>query len=105
MLVTDRLHYGTLAKVLHWLVVALLVVQFPIGWIMPDVHGGPPGSLKAVPGTSSAYAERGIGGYYLDVTPDIPLVATYRSGGDVDLITGRINYRFNWGGGPAVARY
>ena len=26
--------------------------------------------LKAVPGTSSAYAERGIGGYYLEVTPD-----------------------------------
>jgi Cu(I)/Ag(I) efflux system membrane protein CusA/SilA len=26
--------------------------------------------LKTVPGTSSAYAERGIGGYYLDVTPD-----------------------------------
>ena len=26
--------------------------------------------LKAVPGTSSAYAERGIGGYYLDMTPD-----------------------------------
>src|SRR3979411_334963 len=26
--------------------------------------------IKAVPGTSSAYAERGIGGYYLDVTPD-----------------------------------
>ena len=26
--------------------------------------------LKAVPGTSSAYAERGIGGYYLDITPD-----------------------------------
>ncbi len=25
--------------------------------------------LKVVPGTSSAYAERGIGGYYLDVTP------------------------------------
>ena len=26
--------------------------------------------LKAVPGTSSAYAERGIGGYYLEMTPD-----------------------------------
>src|SRR4030081_3600877 len=26
--------------------------------------------MKAVPGTSSAYAERGIGGYYPDVTPD-----------------------------------
>ena len=41
---TNRLHYGPTAKVLHWLVVALLAVQFPIGWFMPDVHGGPPGS-------------------------------------------------------------
>src|SRR5665213_867569 len=40
---TNRLHYGTPAKVLHWLVVTLLAVQFPIGWFMPDVHGGPPG--------------------------------------------------------------
>lgn len=41
-------HYGTLAKVLHWLVVALLVVQFPIGWLMPDVHAGPPGSAMTL---------------------------------------------------------
>ncbi|MCK1367822.1 cytochrome b [Bradyrhizobium sp. 62] len=40
---TDRLHYGTPAKVLHWLVVALLAVQFSLGWLMPDVHAGPPG--------------------------------------------------------------
>ena len=33
--------------------------------------------LKSVPGTSSAYAERGIGGYYLDVTPDRPALARY----------------------------
>lgn len=39
----NQLHYGTPAKVLHWLVVALLAVQFPIGWLMPDVHAGPPG--------------------------------------------------------------
>ena len=38
-----RLHYGTTAKVLHWLIVALLVVQYLIGWLMPDVHRGPPG--------------------------------------------------------------
>jgi cytochrome b561 len=38
-----QLHYGTPAKVLHWLVVGLLAVQFPIGWFMPDVHAGPPG--------------------------------------------------------------
>lgn len=39
---TDRLQYGTPAKVLRWLVVALLMVQFSIGWFMPNVHGGPP---------------------------------------------------------------
>src|SRR5256884_1285976 len=33
--------------------------------------------LKAVPGTSSAYAERGIGGQYLDVTPDRAALARY----------------------------
>src|SRR2546429_9886556 len=33
--------------------------------------------LKPVPGTSSAYAERGIGGYYLEVTPDRAALARY----------------------------
>jgi cytochrome b561 len=37
---TPRLHYGTPAKVLHWLIVTLLVVQYPIGWLMPDIHRG-----------------------------------------------------------------
>src|SRR5437588_3932124 len=32
---------------------------------------------KAVHGTSSAYAERGIGGYYLEVTPDRAALARY----------------------------
>jgi cytochrome b561 len=40
---TKRLHYGATAKTLHWIIVALLVVQYSIGWLMPDVHGGPPG--------------------------------------------------------------
>jgi cytochrome b561 len=44
----DRLHYGTPAKVLHWLVVLLLAVQFPIGWFMPDVHAGPPGKAMTL---------------------------------------------------------
>ena len=35
---TDRLQYGTTAKVFHWLIVALLLVQYPIGWLMPDIH-------------------------------------------------------------------
>lgn len=33
--------------------------------------------LKAVPGTSSAYAERGIGGFYLDIVPDRAALARY----------------------------
>jgi Cu(I)/Ag(I) efflux system membrane protein CusA/SilA len=33
--------------------------------------------LRRVPGTSSAYAERGIGGYYLDITPDRTALARY----------------------------
>jgi cytochrome b561 len=37
---TDRLQYGTTAKVFHWLIVALLLVQYPIGWLMPDIHRG-----------------------------------------------------------------
>src|SRR3982074_1676270 len=33
--------------------------------------------LKTVPGTSSAYAERALGGYYLDITPDRAALARY----------------------------
>jgi cytochrome b561 len=35
---TLRLHYGIPAKLFHWLIVALLAVQYPIGWLMPDLH-------------------------------------------------------------------
>jgi cytochrome b561 len=35
-----RLQYGTAAKIFHWLIVALLVVQYAIGWLMPDIHRG-----------------------------------------------------------------
>ncbi len=45
---TDRLQYGTTAKVFHWLVVALLLVQYPLGWLMPDVHAGPPGAAMTL---------------------------------------------------------
>ncbi len=34
------LEYGTTAKTLHWLIVALLVVQYPLGWLMPDIRRG-----------------------------------------------------------------
>jgi cytochrome b561 len=36
----QRLHYGATAKVLHWSVVALLIVQYAIGWLMPDIKRG-----------------------------------------------------------------
>jgi len=37
---TSPLQYGTTAKVFHWLIVALLAAQYPIGWLMPDIHRG-----------------------------------------------------------------
>ena len=39
-----QLQYGTTAKIFHWLIVALLIVQYLIGWLMPDIHGGAPGT-------------------------------------------------------------
>jgi cytochrome b561 len=39
-----RIHYGPTAKVLHWSIVLLLVVQYLIGWFMPDISRDmPPG--------------------------------------------------------------
>jgi len=32
--------YGAVAKILHWLIVALLVAQFTVAWTMPDVGRG-----------------------------------------------------------------
>ena len=37
---TKQPHYGTAAKVFHWLVVALLIVQYPLGKLMPHIHRG-----------------------------------------------------------------
>lgn len=37
---SESSEYGTTAKLLHWLVVALLVVQYALGWTMPDVRRG-----------------------------------------------------------------
>ncbi|OKO86753.1 cytochrome B561 [Bradyrhizobium sp. NAS80.1] len=37
---TAQLHYGKPAKIFHWLIVGLLAVQYPIGWLMPDIHRG-----------------------------------------------------------------
>jgi cytochrome b561 len=30
--------YGSIARILHWLIAMLIAVQFVIGWTMPDVH-------------------------------------------------------------------
>jgi cytochrome b561 len=35
---TPHLQYGATAKIFHWLIVALLIVQYPIGWLMPGLH-------------------------------------------------------------------
>ncbi len=35
-----ELRYGSPAKSFHWTIVALLVTQYLIGWVMPDIHGG-----------------------------------------------------------------
>ena len=35
-----HLSYGATAKTLHWLIVSLLVVQYLVGWLMPDIHRG-----------------------------------------------------------------
>jgi cytochrome b561 len=40
---SKKLHYSATAKALHRIIVVLLVIQYSIGWLMPDVHGGPPG--------------------------------------------------------------
>ena len=37
---TSQLNYGTIAKVFHWLIVALMLIQYPIGWLMPDIRRG-----------------------------------------------------------------
>jgi len=38
--VAKELQYGVPAKSFHWLVVGLLIVQYFIGWLMPDIHRG-----------------------------------------------------------------
>ena len=37
---TKQPTYGTAAKALHWLVVTLLMIQYPLGWLMPEIHRG-----------------------------------------------------------------
>ncbi len=35
-----RLEYGAIAKIFHWAIVVLLLAQFPLGWLMPDIRRG-----------------------------------------------------------------
>jgi cytochrome b561 len=34
------LKYGRTAKIFHWLIMVLLIAQYSIGWLMPDIHRG-----------------------------------------------------------------
>ena len=46
---TKQPAYGKVAKVAHWAIVVLLAVQFPLGWLMPDIRRGtPPGSAMTL---------------------------------------------------------
>lgn len=46
---TTHLQYGATAKLFHWLIVALLLIQFLLGWFMPSIHGGmQPGTAMAL---------------------------------------------------------
>jgi cytochrome b561 len=36
----QALHYGPTAKLLHWVIAALLAIQLALGWLMPDIHRG-----------------------------------------------------------------
>lgn len=38
MQASDTQRFDSVARFLHWLVVALVAAQFVIGWVMPDVH-------------------------------------------------------------------
>jgi cytochrome b561 len=35
-----QIHDGTTAKAFHWTIVALLIVQYPLGWFIPHIHRG-----------------------------------------------------------------
>jgi cytochrome b561 len=41
--------YGATAKAFHWIIVALIAVQLPLGWLMPDIRRGmSPGSAMSL---------------------------------------------------------
>jgi cytochrome b561 len=46
---TPTPQYGATAKLLHWLIASLILLQYVIGWLMPDIHRGmQPGAPMAL---------------------------------------------------------
>lgn len=44
-----RLKYSMTAKAFHWIIVALIAIQLPLGWLMPDIKRGmTPGSAMSL---------------------------------------------------------
>lgn len=44
-----QLKYGKTAKAFHWIIVALIAIQLPLGWLMPDIKRGmTPGSAMSL---------------------------------------------------------
>src|SRR5689334_23492382 len=37
---TTATQYSTTAKFLHWLIASLILAQYLVGWLMPDIHRG-----------------------------------------------------------------
>jgi cytochrome b561 len=46
---TGRPDYGPAARTLHWLIVGLLIIQYLIGWLMPDIK------RNMTPGTAMTF--------------------------------------------------
>ena len=66
------LGYGPGAKSLHWLVVALLLVQFAIAWAMPGIRRGTsPDGLIGLH-LSFGMTILAVAGSQLSVRPDCP---------------------------------
>ena len=45
----EQLRYGRVAQLFHWAIAALLAVQLPLGWLMPDIkRGTSPGAAMSL---------------------------------------------------------
>ena len=46
---SKQLTYGATAKTLHWVIVLLLCIQYPLGWLLPDIRRGmTPGAAMTI---------------------------------------------------------